>query len=619
MKYFKNRLLFNIYYFLFWVAYFVFARLFFLVYYFERTQELDILTILKTFLYGLQLDISFTAYIAFIPFLLIIFSTFINPKVIVKIIKWYTIPILVFINLMLMIDAGLYQAWGVRLDTSLLPYLNTPLLMVSTVSTIHLIVGVFTWWFISFVFIKIYQKIHQKNNEKLNFGSWLEIPIFLLITAALIIPVRGGLQTIPVNQSNVYFSDKMYANHAAINFMWNFFNSLTHETDGKNPYTYFDDETTKNIITKTRNKLLYANNTEAILTTTKPNVILILWESLPAKIVGSLGGESNVTPNLNQLSKEGILFTNFYGNGDRTDKAIPAILSGYYPLPVKRIMRMPNKTRSLPMLPKKMEELGYETAFYYGGDLNFGNMNTYLRNAGITNFVDGSEFDKKDWNSKWGAYDDVFLKRLAKDLTKKHEKPFFNIALTLTSHEPYEIKGDYVFGNDTEDNKFRSAHHFTDKAIGDFITFAKTQDWYKNTLIVIMADHGHTSPKHKGPYFSPKKFRIPMLWLGGAVNKNIKEINTIASQVDFPYTLLDLLNADNKDFIFSKNIFNSSDEQFAHYTFNKGFGTLTKNGLFLYDYTSKKAILKTGKNTEKLDSLGKAITQNSYADFLKRK
>lgn len=619
MKNFKNRLLFNIYYFLFWIVYFIFARLFFLLYYFEKTKELDFFTIVKTFLYGLQLDASFTAYICFTPFLLMIFSTFINPRIIVKIIKWYTIPILIFINLMLMIDAGLYQAWGVRLDTSLLPYLNTPKLMMYSASTLQLIFGVFAWLLFAYLFLKLYTKIHQKNNEKLNFGSWLKIPIFLLLTIALLIPVRGGFQTIPVNQSNVYFSDKMFANHAAVNFMWNFFNTLTHETDGKNPYTFFDDETALEIINKTRNKLLYSTTKDSILTTSKPNVILILWESLPAKIVGSLGGEANVTPNLNRLSKEGILFTNFYGNGDRTDKGIPAILSGYYPLPFKRIMRMPNKTRSLPMLPKKMEDLGYKTSFYYGGDLNFGNMNTYLRNAGITDFIDGSAFDKKDWNSKWGAYDDVFMKRFAKDLSTKQKEPFFKIALTLTSHEPYEIKGEYVFGNDTEDNKFRSAHHYTDQVIGDFITFAKQQDWYKNTLIVIMADHGHTSPKHNGPFFSPKKFKIPMLWLGGAVNKNIKEISTIASQVDFSYTLLDLLKADNKDFIFSKHIFNNSEDQFAHYTFNKGFGTLTKNGLYLYDYTSKKVILETGKNTKKLDSLGKAITQNSYADFLKRK
>tara|TARA_R110002126_G_scaffold142546_3_gene288413 strand:- start:3604 stop:5460 length:1857 start_codon:yes stop_codon:yes gene_type:complete len=618
LQHFKNRFVFNIQYFLFWIGYFVFARLFFLIYYFDKTQELNFFTILKTFIYGLRLDAAFAGYLAAIPFLLGIFSVFIHPKNILKIIKWYTIVVIIFISLLLLIDAGLYQSWGVRLDTSLLPYLNTPELMIATVSTFQLVSGLLGWILISYLFIKIFNTFYYKKYEKINSGSWLEIPVFIIITAALIIPVRGGFQTIPVNQSNVYFSDKMFANHAAINFIWNFFNTLTHKTDGKNPYVYFDDETAVNIINKTRNQLLDAD-IDAVLTVDKPNVILILWESLPAKIVGSLGGEPEVTPNLNRLSKEGILFTNFYANGDRTDKGIPAILSGYYPQPVKRIMRMPNKTRSLPMLPKKMAALGYTTSFYYGGDLNFGNMNTYLRNAGIENFVDGSEFDTKDWNSKWGAYDDVFMQRFAKDLSTQQKEPFFKIALTLTSHEPYEIKGEYKFGKDTHDNQFRSAHHYTDQVIGDFIDFSKQQPWYKNTLIVIMSDHGHSSPKHKGPYFSPKKFRIPMLWLGGAVTKNSKEIPTFSSQVDFSYTLLDALNGDKKDFVFGKNIFNSSNEQYAHYVFNKGYGTLNKNGTFLYDYISKKPILDNGLHTSKLDSLGKAITQQSYEDFLNRK
>ena len=110
-----------------------------------------------------------------------------------------------------------------------------------------------------------------------------------------------------------------------------------------------------------------------------------------------------------------------------------------------------------------------------------------------------------------------------------------------------------------------------------------------------------------------------MLWLGGAVTKNSKEIATFSSQVDFSYTLLDLLNGDKKDFVFGKNIFNSSNEQYAHYVFNKGYGTLNKNGTFLYDYISKKPILDNGLYTSKLDSLGKAITQQSYEDFLNRK
>ncbi|QNM86874.1 sulfatase-like hydrolase/transferase [Polaribacter pectinis] len=618
MKNLTNRLLCYVSYFLLWVGYFIFARFFFLLFYFDKTQELGFTTALKTFAYGIRLDLSFAAYLSFIPFLLMIFSVFVKSKKIEHVIKWYSYILLIFITLLLIIDASLYQSWGVRLDTSLLPYLNTPELMVASVSTFQMISGIIFWGFISYVFIKLFSKIITKKLNNVNTANWIQAPIFLIITAALIIPVRGGLQTIPVNQSNVYFSDKMFANHAAINFIWNFSNTLTHKTDGKNPYKYFDEKVAKNIINKTKNKLLISD-TDSILNTTRPNVILIIWEGLTAKVVGSLGGEPTVTENLNKISKEGILFTNFYANGDRTDKGIPAILSGYYPAPVKRIMRMPNKTRSLPMLPQKMIDLGYKTSFYYGGDLNFGNMNTYLRNAGITNFVDGSDFDKKDWNSKWGAHDHILMERFVKDLATEQEEPFFKIALTLSSHEPYQFPDDYKFGKDSEDNLFRSSHTYTDKSIGKFIEFAKKQTWYKNTLIVIMADHGHSSPKHLGPFNSPKRFRIPMLWLGGALHKTGIEISTISSQVDFPYTLLDLLKTDNSSFTFSKNIFNTSSEQYAHYIFNKGFGTLNKNGVFMYDYVSKKPILEIGKNTSKLDSFGKSITQNAYQDFLERK
>ena len=512
----------------------------------------------------------------------------------------------------------MYQSWGTRLDTAILKYLNTPTLMIASVSSFQMISGIIFWVLISTLFIKLFNKNITKRIEKIEKAFWMQSIVFLLITAALIIPIRGGLQTIPVNQSNVYFSNKMYANHASINYIWNFFNALTHKSDDNNPYEFFDDITVKNTINKTRKQLL-TKNTDSILNTTKPNVILIIWESLTAKVVGSLGGEPTVTKNLNKLSKEGILFTNFYANGDRTDKGIPAILSGYYPQPTKSIMKMPNKTISLAMFPQKMIDLGYTTSFYHGGDLNFGNMNTYLRNAGITNFIDGNDFDQKDWNSKWGVHDHVFIKRFENDLKGKQNEPFFKIALTLTSHEPFEFPDEYKFGKDTEENKFRSAHAYTDKVIGNFVDFAKRQAWYENTLIIILSDHGHQSPKHDGVFNSPKKFRIPMLWLGGALHKKGIEISTIASQIDLSYTLLNLLNTSNKEFIFSKNIFNTSDKHYAHYIFNKGYGTVSKDGVFVYDYIGKKSILETGENTKSLDSLGKAITQNSFQDFLDRK
>jgi phosphoglycerol transferase MdoB-like AlkP superfamily enzyme len=618
MKNFKNTLLFNISYFFLWIGYFIYARLFFLIFYFEKTKELAFSTILKTFLYGIRLDTSFSAYLCVIPFLLIACALFISSKKIGNYIQWYSYFLLICITLLLIIDASLYEAWGVRLDTTLLAYIDTPEVMIASVSAYQMISGILFWLITSYLFISIFKKTIHKRSAKLTAVNWYQTPFLLLMIAALIIPIRGGLQEIPINQSNVYFSNKMFANHAAVNFIWNFSNTLTHKTSDKNIYSFFGDETAKTIINKTKDSLLLSS-TDSILNTKQPNVILIIWESLTAKVVGSVNGEPNVTVNLNRLSKEGILFTNFYGNGDRTDKGIPAILSGYYPPPIKRIMRMPNKTRSLPMLPKQMKTLGYKTSFYYGGDLNFGNMNTYLRNAEITEIIDGSEFDKKDWNSKWGAFDDVFMKRFADDLITKQTTPFFKIALTSTSHEPYKLNDTYKFGQDSEDNLFRSSHAYTDKVIGNFIDFAKKQDWYKNTLIIIMADHGHSSPKHEGAYFSPKKFKIPMLWLGGALHKKGIEIDNITSQVDFSYTLLDLLGGDNSEFKFSKNLFNTSENQYAHYTFNKGFGTLSKNGLYLFDYVSEKPILQYGTAANKLDSLGKAITQDSYQDFLERK
>ena len=97
-----KRLLFNVYYFVSWIVYFVFLRLFFLIYHIDKTKELGLFTTIKTFLYGLQLDIAFTAYLSIIPFLLMILSVFISPKKIGTIIKWYSYILLVFINLLLL-------------------------------------------------------------------------------------------------------------------------------------------------------------------------------------------------------------------------------------------------------------------------------------------------------------------------------------------------------------------------------------------------------------------------------------------------------------------------------------------------------------------------------------
>jgi len=109
-----------------------------------------------------------------------------------------------------------------------------------------------------------------------------------------------------------------------------------------------------------------------------------------------------------------------------------------------------------------------------------------------------------------------------------------------------------------------------------------------------------------------------MLWLGGALAQTNTTNNTVCSQKDFAYSLLPLLGGDNSDFEWGHDIFNPSEEHFAHYIFNSGFGTVNKNGFVVYDYLSENVIMTEGDSITELELLGKSITQKSFQDFIER-
>ena len=618
MSAFKNKLLIYINYFSSWTVYFILSRILFLFYYKDQTKELNWKTILEIPIQGFKLDIAFAAYLSAIPFLLMAVLFFLPQKTLNIIVNIFTFPMVLIMNTLLFFDLALYGPWGVRIDATPLKYLNTPKIMFASVPTLELIVATFFWLALSFFTCWSFSKILKMSSRKAPKGKIWHAPFLLLITGSLIIIMRGGLQNTPINHSNVYFSEKMFANHAAVNFAWNFANSVSANSHSKkNPYVKMSFEKANTIVALKNSKLQKSNPklTDSILNTSKPNVIVLIWESLTGKLVESIGGEPDVTHNLNQLSKEGLLFTNCYANGDRSDKGIAAILSGYFPQPTKSIIKNPSKTKNLPSLNREMEKLGYRTSFYHGGDLSFGNMKTYLRSGGVNHFIDEDDFDKKDHNSKWGAHDHILLNRFLDDINQEKKQPFFKSLFTLSSHEPFEFPDEYKFGKDSEINKFKSSHAYTDKHIGRFISEAKKQDWWKNTLIIIIADHGHQFPKHEGFFNSPKKFKIPMLWLGGALKKTKSQNNNFCSQSDLAFSLLTLLKGDTRDFIWSKNIFLDSDEHYAHYIFNNGFGIVDKNGVYTYDYTSNKEMTNTNPKNE---NLGKALSQTAYQDFLER-
>src|SRR5439155_27212690 len=135
---------------------------------------------------------------------------------------------------------------------------------------------------------------------------------------------------------------------AAIHATWNFMEGIAAKgASTTNPYHYMDDAVAK----KTVDSLLTASGKyTAQLTTKRPNIILIVWESFTEKAIHfSIEGQS-VTPHFNQLKQEGLYFSHVYASGDRTDKGLPAILSGYPAMNNTSVIRIPNKIRKLTLL-----------------------------------------------------------------------------------------------------------------------------------------------------------------------------------------------------------------------------------------------------------------------------
>lgn len=119
-------------------------------------------------------------------------------------------------------------------------------------------------------------------------------------------------------------------------------------------------------------------------------------------------------------------------------------------------------------------------------------------------------------------------------------------------------------------------------------------------------------------FLSERTVRIPMLWVGGALESK-RTVNTnLGSQVDLAYTLLDLLGADNSAFEFRTHLFNSSKEQFVHYVFNQGFGAINDSGFLVYDFIKKDAVQTSDSKQETLKANGSAILQTAYQDLLEK-
>jgi len=558
-------------------------------------------------------------YLTALPLLMTLVSIWLPGTFYKKLLKGYFGIMAVLIAAIFSVDVALYGYWGFRLDATLFFYLQSPKDAMASVPLGQFFaqLGMFVvyasgiYWVLKKCIVPLFPETQVRKRLS---GSL----VILLSGGILFIPIRGGVTTSTANVGMVYFSQNQFLNHSAINPCFSLIASLSKQQDFAAQFNFFPEEERKEVMETLSSspRTGYGNEEDSmkpqtLLNTSRPNILIILMESFSANAVGAVGGDSVITPNLNRLSREGVLFTNMYANSFRTDRGIVSVLNGYLAQPTTSIMKYPAKSQTLPSIAKSLTNEGYIANMLYGGDINFTNMQSYFFGSGYSRITADRDFPITSRLSKWGANDDITFRYLYEDIkSRDNQAPWLTTFLTLSSHEPFEVP----YHRLDEMGLYPNSVAFTDSCIGHFIEKLKELPVWKNTLVIFVSDHGYPYPKDVTGY-EPRRYHIPMLWIGGAVKEPVV-IDKLANQTDLAATLLNQLEIDHDVFTFSRNILSPDYPEYAFYTYSNGFGFIDSTGISVYDNEGKKTLIETPREGSDLRlRKGKALLQTLYDDL----
>ncbi|MEY5048080.1 MAG: hypothetical protein RLZZ175_1439 [Bacteroidota bacterium] len=613
---------------LFWLCLFAVNRIVFYAFISHLINDVPFTILLSSLFHAIRLDMSMVGYFSSIP-LLILFIYYLFPKQgLLKFINVFIAFLVIVYNLISVGEMGLYREWKAKMSMQALMHFSNPDEVFRTTSFDLMIYFVVFNVLLSGAFIYIFYKkvaftknIIPVDNILTSAKKLILFPILLLIIVAFsVINIRGGLQQIPIQSSDAYFTNNPLVNDASVNPFWNLiFNIIEYNNKFKeNPYKDFPqadaDKITRSLFA------VQKDTTEIFLNNSKPNIVYILLESWSASCVEGFGGD-NYAPFMSSLAKEGISFTKFYPGGYVSDQGIPAVLSGYPALSRMSVINVSEKSVKLPCISEDLKPLGYQSGFYFGGDLNYGNLRSYVYQKKFD--IVKEEKDYSDLpKGKLGIHDNYMNKQFITEINQL-KQPFLASWFTVSTHMPYDFEGTKKRLTPLE-NDFTNSMVFADSCLKVFFDYAKKQAWYKNTLFVLVADHSHGSHKNSDPFMAAYH-QIPCVFYGDVIKNEFKgrKIDKVFSQLDITPSILKQMKLHNEaeKYVWSKNMFNPYSKNVAYYCSYGGAGMVSNKGWIGFNHQSPGLMYDEIKPKQESDSLtkyAKAFQQSVYEDYRTR-
>lgn len=574
----------------YWFLFFIVGRIIFLVTYSNLASDIPFVEILRVFPNSFKLDLSTACWLS-APFLLLISLQYaVKWKGWLVIKKTLMLLMLIITSLMLFGEIGIYDEWRVKLSHKALLYLRNPKEILDTVPTYLLVVLFLGVSVYVAAFQYLYAKFVVKPIVVPERYSAVKSPIAFLVSAFLLFcGMRGGLSGVPISQSQSFFSQYPILNDASVNTQWNFiFNYVHFKTLGDdNPFMQYEKQEAQPILDS-----LHKSSNDSVLTvlnTDKPNVVFVLLESWAGECVETLGGRKGITPYFAELEKEGLMFTNFYANGHRSQQAMSSVMSSFPPMQGHDVTDMFSLYKYLGSMPKMFKNMGYNTSYYFAGDLRYGNIRAFILWNEFDKIMEDKDFPVEYPRGQLSIADEYLFAESMKDLETIKE-PFFTFLFTASSHAPYdEPKKVPQLDWDVDNLPYLNSVKYSDYELFEYIKKCKTMPWYKNTLFVLVSDHSHAT--YMNHYVNSADYmHVPMLWIGGALDTAYrgKTFDRICSQIDVFPTLAYQLGETECDAYRGKNIFDLGTKEFAYYETNRGFGWVVPEGSMIYDALNRR-------------------------------
>ena len=277
---------------------------------------------------------------------------------------------------------------------------------------------------------------------------------------------------------------------------------------------------------------------------TQPNIILITLDTTRADRMGFLGSDRGLTPNLDHLSEQSVVFTRAYSQVPLTTPSHAALLTGTYPqFNHLEDLGAPLDTK-LPYLPDVLHKHGYHTAAFIGAYI----LDPWSKTA--LGFERGFDFYDTDYHQRRPGEDRYkSVERRAEDVANRAlhwiathpQRPFFVWMHFYDAHDPYDPPSPFK-------EKYTSFPYdgeiaYTDSVVGSFLGVLNRHGLYQNSVVVVAADHGEAFGEHgeerHGMFLYDETIHVPLLVKFPGAKFAGKRVETRVALADVAPSLLE--------------------------------------------------------------------------------